>query len=185
MSYKNCPQCGSSNRAGDVTCYSCQAEMSSTADEAAPPPVAPLIGQQQLAAAGGVVTARNMDRKSNWKQGLRAGLKAGLFTGVFWGLYGAFFGSAIAGISVGFGVFILLLLENVFYCTLMGVIIGAMDMLCFRYDAAKIGSVFGLLYALQSLSPVNIFYGGAYGGLMGALCSHLEKGRRGQYSEWM
>lgn len=182
MSYQNCQQCGSSNRAEDTVCYSCQAEMT---NQMAAPVVAPLIGQQQLAAAGGVVTARNMDRSSNWKQGLRAGIKAGLITGTFWGLYGAFFGSAIAGISLGFGVFLVLLLESVVYCTLIGIIIGAMDLLCFRYDAVKIGSVFGFLYAVQSLSPLNIVYGGAYGGLMGALCSHLEKGRRGQYSEWM
>ncbi len=159
--------------------------MSAVVEEIEPPVVAPLVGQQQLAAAGGVVTARNMDRSSNWKQGLRAGIQAGLITGTFWGLYGAFFGSAIAGISLGFGVFIVLLLESLLYCALIGVIVGAMDLLCFRYDAVKVGGVFGFLYALQSLSPLNIVYGGAYGGLMAALCSHIEKGRRGQYSEWM
>lgn len=175
MSYINCTHCGSSNKAQDSNCYSCGQGLS------APPPEVPRLTRpnknEDLAkAAGGVVTARNMDRESTWKDGLRSGLRVGFWfalistalylpqcLGAPW--YAIHFLSCMAG------------------ATVIGLAAGQLGYLCYQYDAVKVGSALGLVYAIKTFNVWGIATGGGLGGFLGAACSFVEKRSRGQHAE--
>ena len=61
---------------------------------------------------------------------------------------------------------------------------GALDVLCYKYDCIKIGSVIGVIWAIKNFNLYQLMTGGIYGSAMALLCSHIEKVKRGQYSEF-
>ncbi len=178
MGYINCPNCKSPNKDTDTKCYSCEQALEPA------PAVTPSHGQPsknaaQANAAGGVVTAANMDRTSNWMQGLRAGVKVGLVGGIFCSLLSILHSTGENTALVA----ALVLLGNVAYAAVIGVCAGQLDALCYRYDAIKVGSTLGFLYAIKTFDLYGIITGGAFGGFVGACCSFVEKRRRGQHAE--
>ena len=185
MRYQNCPKCGGQNRATDPKCFNCDAEL--TAAE----PFVPgggvtedqLNNQRIARASGGVITSRNMDRSSNWMHGLRSGAIVGVITGIFWGAYLGMFGSAMLGAKGGVMVFGYAFMMELVVCTIIGIIAGALDVLCYRYDAMKIGGSVGFVIALLNFNIVQVVVGSMYYTFIGWACSHVEKLKRGQYSE--
>ena len=132
------------------------------------------------------------DRESTWQDGVKSGLKVGLITGSLWGAYGAFFGATLASAAtskvsllgaVGLAVFVNIFVVEVIYCLAIGVIAGSLSILCYKYDAMKVGSTVGVIYSLMNFSFAGVFWAAAYGSLAGWWISHAEKRSRGQYSE--
>ena len=181
MKYRNCPKCQAQNRAADEKCYSCDAIFPALDEPDSPSP------SEAVA-----VLPRNRDRSSTWKDGLISGLKVGAITGGLWGIYGAFFGTALASSmsndaavlgGVGAIVFATIFVRELIFCAVIGLIAGALNILCYKYDAMKAGSAVGVLYALINFSLLGVFWAAAYGSMAGLMCSHAEKVRRGQYSD--
>lgn len=174
MGYINCSNCGSSNRDQDTKCFNCQQGLAAPAPEV-PNQMRPAKTNEQLAqAAGGVVTARNMDRESTWKDGLRSGLKVGVWF-------------AIISTLLHLGMGSVWLAYNFLGClagaTVIGVAAGQLGYLCYQYDAAKVGSALGFIYAVKTFNVWGIATGGGLGGFLGAACSFVEKRSRGQHAE--
>ena len=169
MGYINC----SSNRDQDTQCFNCQQGL------AAPPPEVPSLTRAPknaalAQAAGGVVTARNMDRESTWKDGLRSGFKVGLWFAVIstllhLGWPAPFLAYNFLGCLAG--------------ATVIGVAAGQLGYLCYQYDAIKVGSALGLIYAIKTFNVWGIATGGGLGGFLGAACAYVEKRSRGQHAE--
>ena len=176
MKYRSCPSCQSQNREIDTKCYNCEAELGAAPAE-----------PETLAAPIGSTTgfSQNPDRSSNWKHGLRSGAIAGAIMGMLWGVYGALFGGALIGAYGAAGMFGLVFLSQVIFCVLVGVACGFFDALCYRYDAMRVGGLVGVVLAALQLDLLGMIRGAAYGSAMGWLCSHVEKRKRGQYSEFM
>lgn len=178
MGYINCKHCGSSNKETDTKCYNCESGLE------APAPVVPNLTRNPKQArlideAGGVQTGRTMDRDSTWRDGLRSGLKVGLLGALFLSL----FNFSLLALPGGPALFAQTFVGNVAFAVLIGLCAGQLNLLCYRYDAVKVGSTIGFIWAIKTLHLYGIVSGGAFGGLVGGMCWYVEKRRRGQHAE--
>ncbi len=206
MGYRNCPGCGSQNRDTDEKCYSCEAEL--TPKKAAGPagvienPVEP--GQEHEASSRRLqelLDESHAHRKANWKHGVRAGAAAGAFMGFFYAGFYAFFGAMLGsfagagkGVSAelagaalgGIVVFGVCFVSQMLYSLLIGVIAGAMDVLCYQMDTSKIGATIGTIWGIwdHGLNPYGLMISIAWGSATGWMVSFAEKSWfRKQYAE--
>lgn len=199
--YVQCPKCRSMNRDVDTKCYQC--------DE----PLTPSLSDTQTNSSQDVPDIQKandvkvpsyaykmpkQDRESTIIHGLRSGALAGAITGTLCGIFcsafGSMFASAVisnlAGIGIaGIVIFFIVLVSDVVYGTIIGAILGSMNVLCYQYDCIKIGSlagiIVGIITALTGLGGFSGIIGGAaHGALLGYLASFVERRIfRKQYAE--
>ncbi|MGE0495736.1 MAG: hypothetical protein AB7S38_41410 [Vulcanimicrobiota bacterium] len=195
MAYRNCPHCGSSNRATDPTCYSCEQTFDEVAVAAHPSMAAGVVNGAVMAPSGPPAPKPiNKDRDSNLGQGIKAGLIASLCWGIPSAIYHTFFASMLWGAyaesasqvgaitATAFGYF---LGWNLVYGLILGAILGATNSLCYQSDSARIGGFFGAVMGLIHFDLFRFFWWwSTFGALAGMAISHVEKKSRGQFSEF-
>jgi hypothetical protein len=200
--YVPCPHCGSQNRETDKKCYQCDGLLNGEG------PASPQVKQSEFIAPPGPSpaasvpgyrrTVEKVDRDSTVVHGLRSGALAGVTTGLICGLFCSMFSSmfasaitnSLAGIGIaGFVVFIVVFLSNVIYATIIGAILGGMNVLCYQADCLKFGSIAGIIVGVVLLftgmgGVQGIIGGAANGALIGYLASFFERRVfRKQYAE--
>ena len=198
--YIPCPHCGSQNREVDTSCYQCGKPLDAAPAEPAAglPSEGPIPPGPEARLLRRGFDIEKPDRDSTVIHGLRSGAIAGAITGIVCGLFCSFFGSMLAGAAVdsmaalglaGVVIFIIIFIGQVIYGTIIGAILGGMNVLCYQADCMKIGGIAGLIVSiilwLTHMSGfTGIFSGMVHGAILGYLASYIERRVfRKQYAE--
>lgn len=202
--YIPCPHCGSLNREIDNTCYQCGKTIAGSSPDSSlsiqlkssrggpiPPPPETMLPNSRY-------KVERVDRDSTVVHGLMSGALAGVTTGAMYGIINAIFASMFASIamesivglgSVGVIIFFITLFLYAIYGTILGAILGAMNMLCYQADCLKFGSYAGVLISIiNCLFGFGCFFGITIGissgAILGYLASYIERHIfRKQYAE--
>lgn len=92
---------------------------------------------------------------------------------------------------VGMLIFAVAFGSEVLYGAVLGAILGALNLLCYRADSCKIGSYYGagiaVVYSVFSgaifFILYNVIFGAVHGTIVGCTASFFEKRFRGQYAD--
>ncbi len=142
------------------------------------------------------------NRDSTVVHGLRSGALAGVITGTVCGLTCSFFGGMLASGMMadtmgqiaaagkaGLIIFTVIFIIHVIFATIVGAILGGMNVLCYQADCIKFGAIAGaivgiILLLLGMNSLTNVLGNATDGAIIGYLASYIERSWfRKQYAE--